>query len=173
VISYLIYQRAGLLPRGASGRILSATLRGVISPSLSIVSMVSLAEVMGHSGMTDALARGLAQALGTFFPLASPWIGALGAFVSGSNTNSNFLFAGLQMRTAELIGASIPWVLAAQTAGGAIGSVVAPTKVVVGVSSANEAVEEGVVMRYLIPYAAILIAGLSLATFVILRFTAP
>jgi lactate permease len=77
------------------------------------------------------------------------------------------------MRTAELIGVSIPWVLAAQTAGGAIGSVVAPTKVVVGVSSAGEAVEEGVVMRYLIPYAAILIAGLSLATFVILRLTAP
>lgn len=173
VVSYLIYRRAGLLPRGASGRILAATLRGVISPSLSIVSMVSLAELMGHSGMTDTLARGLAQALGTFFPLASPWIGALGAFVSGSNTNSNFLFAGLQMRTAELIGASIPWVLAAQTAGGAIGSVVAPTKVVVGVSSADGTVEEGVVMRYLIPYAAILIAGLSLVTFVILRLAAP
>ena len=128
---------------------------------------------MGHSGMTDALARGLAEALGALFPLASPWIGALGAFVSGSNTNSNFLFAGLQARTAELIGVSIPWVLAAQTAGGAIGSVVAPTKVVLGVSSAGEMVEEGVVIRHLIPYAAVLIAGLSLAVFAIVRLTSP
>lgn len=171
VLSYLIYRRAGLLPSRASGRILSATLRGVISPSLSIASMVSLAEVMGHSGMTDALARGLAEALGAFFPLASPWIGALGAFVSGSNTNSNFLFAGLQMRTAELIGVSIPWVLAAQTAGGAIGSVVAPTKVVLGVSSAGETVEEGQVIRHLLPYAAVLIGGLSLTVYAILRLT--
>jgi len=173
LVSYAIYRRAGLLPPRASGRILSATLRGVISPSLSIASMVSLAEVMGHSGMTDALARGLAEALGALFPLASPWIGALGAFVSGSNTNSNFLFAGLQARTAELIGVSLPWVLAAQTAGGAIGSVVAPTKVVLGVSSAGEMVEEGVVMRHLIPYAAVLIAGLSLAVFAIVRLTSP
>jgi lactate permease len=173
LISYAIYRRAGLLAGGAARRILAATLRGVISPSLSIASMVSLAEVMGHSGMTDALARGLAELLGGLFPLASPWIGALGAFVSGSNTNSNFLFAGLQLRTAELIGASLPWILAAQTAGGAIGSVVAPTKVVVGVSSAGEMVEEGVVMRHLIPYAAVLIAVVSLAVFAVVRLTSP
>jgi lactate permease len=115
----------------------------------------------------------LAELLGGLFPLASPWIGALGAFVSGSNTNSNFLFAGLQLRTAELIGASLPWILAAQTAGGAIGSVVAPTKVVVGVSSAGEMVEEGVVMRHLIPYAAVLIAVVSLAVFAVVRLTSP
>jgi lactate permease len=135
--------------------------------------MVSLAEVMGHSGMTDALARGLAEGLGGLFPLASPWIGALGAFVSGSNTNSNFLFAGLQLRTAELIRVSTPWILAAQTSGGAIGSVVAPTKVVVGVSSTDNVVEEGVVVRHLVPYIAVLLAGLSLAAWAILRLSAP
>jgi lactate permease len=123
--------------------------------------------------MTDALARGLAESLGALFPLASSWIGALGAFVSGSNTNSNFLFAGLQVRTAELIGASVPWILATQTAGGAIGSVVAPTKVVVGVSSTDNNLEEGVVVRYLVPYIAILLVGLSLAAWALQRLSAP
>jgi lactate permease len=173
VLSYAVYRRTGLLARGSVRPILSATLQGVAVPSLSIAAMVSLAEVMGHSGMTDALARGLAEGLGALFPLASPWIGALGAFVSGSNTNSNFLFAGLQLRTAELIGVSAPWILAAQTSGGAIGSVVAPTKVVVGVSSTDNVVEEGVVVRHLVPYIALLLAGLSLAAWAILRLSAP
>jgi lactate permease len=173
LVSYAVYRSAGVLSRGSVGRILSDTFRGVVAPSLSIASMVSLAEVMGHAGMTDTLARGLAEGLGGLFPVVAPWIGALGAFVSGSNTNSNFLFAGLQLRTAEIIGASIPWILAAQTAGGAIGSVVAPTKVVVGVSSADSAVEEGVVVRRLVPYAAALLAVVSLAVLAAVGFAAP
>jgi lactate permease len=173
LVSYAVYRSAGVLSRGSVGRILSDTFRGVVAPSLSIASMVSLAEVMGHAGMTDTLARGLAEGLGGLFPVVAPWIGALGAFVSGSNTNSNFLFAGLQLRTAEIVGASIPWILAAQTAGGAIGSVVAPTKVVVGVSSADSAVEEGVVVRRLVPYAAALLAVVSLAVLAAVGFAAP
>jgi hypothetical protein len=40
---------------------------------------------------------------------------------------------------------------------------VAPTKVVVGVSSAGEGVEEGTVIRKLLVYTGLLLAGLSLA----------
>jgi len=71
------------------------------------------------------------------------WIGALGAFMTGSNTNSNVLFGLLQTRTAELLGYSLPLVLAAQTAGGAVGSIFAPTKIVVGASTAGMAGQEG------------------------------
>ncbi len=61
---------------------------------------------MQHAGMTETLAQGLADATGRFFPVVSPWIGALGAFMTGSNTNSNVVFSALQMRTAELLGYS-------------------------------------------------------------------
>ncbi len=123
--------------------------------------MVGLAAVMVQSGMTDTLARGLADGVGALFPLASPWIGALGAFVTGSNTNSNLLFAPLQRRTAAFLGLPEARMLAAQTAGGAIGSVVAPTKVVVGVSGTAGAVGEGEVIRRLLRYVAALVAGTS------------
>jgi hypothetical protein len=69
----------------------------------------------------------------------APWIGALGAFVSGSNTTSNLLFGMLQRRTAEVLGLGVAWILAAQTAGGAIGSVLSPTKISVGAASARGA----------------------------------
>jgi lactate permease len=130
--------------------------------------MVSMAVIMSHAGMTDALARGLAQGVGGFFPLASSWIGALGAFMTGSNTNSNVVFAMMQRRTAEILGRSVPLILAAQSAGGAIGSVAAPTKVVVGASTAGMADQEGPILRKLFPYIGLLIAFLSLLTILII-----
>jgi lactate permease len=168
LLSYFLYRRAGFYGPNAGRRIISGTISRVIPSSLGIAAMVSLAVVMSHAGMTDALARGVAQGVGAFFPIASPWIGALGAFMTGSNTNSNVVFAMMQRRTAELLGHSVPIILAAQTAGGAVGSVVAPTKVVVGASTAGMAGNEGTVMRRLFPYIAILIALLSLLTIVLL-----
>ncbi|MCP5086986.1 MAG: L-lactate permease, partial [Rhodobacteraceae bacterium] len=102
------------------------------------------------------LARGLAESVGKAFPLVSPWSGALGAFMTGSNTNSNVVFAALQLRTAELLGYSAAWILAAQTAGGAIGSVIAPTKVVVGASTAGMVDKEGEVIAKMAVYVALL-----------------
>jgi lactate permease len=161
--AYWINRRAGAYAPGAARRIVAGTIQGMASATLGILAMVSLSVVMAQSGMTDVLARGLAQAAGGLLPLVTPWIGALGAFISGSNTNSNFLFGILQLRTAELLGLSAPRILAGQTAGAAIGSMVAPTKVVVGVSSAGEGVEEGTVIRKLLVYTGLLLAGLSLA----------
>lgn len=169
LISYFIYQLAGMYPAGAHRRILSGTVRRVMSASLGIAAMVAMAVVMSHAGMTDTLARGLAQGVGGFYPLAAPWIGALGAFMTGSNTNSNVVFAMLQMRTSQLLGLSAPIILAAQTAGGAIGSVIAPTKVVVGASTAGMAGDEGTVLRAMLGYIAALIFGLSLLTWIFLR----
>jgi lactate permease len=168
VVSYLIYRRAGLYTRGAVQRIVSGTVRQVITSSIGIAAMVGMAVVMSHAGMTEILARGLAQGMGELFPLASPWIGVLGAFMTGSNTNANVVFAALQKRTADLLGYSAAIILAAQTSGAAIGSVIAPTKIIVGASTAGLTGKEGLVLRALLLYVAILIVGISLATWVLI-----
>ncbi len=168
IIAYLIYRRAGLYAPGAAGRIVGGTVKQVISSSLGIAAMVGMAVIMSQAGMTDVLARGLAQGMGALFPLASPWIGALGAFMTGSNTNSNVVFAALQKRTADLLGYSAALVLAAQTSGAAIGSVIAPTKIVVGASTTGLAGKEGLILRSLLVYIAILILGISAATWVLM-----
>jgi lactate permease len=160
--AYWIYKRAGLYRPGANRRIVFGTLQKVMSSSVGIASMVAMASIMQHAGMTDALARGLAEGMGQLFPLAAPWIGALGAFMTGSNTNSNVLFGALQLRTAELLGYSVAFILAAQTAGAALGSVIAPTKVVVGASTAGMEGKEGDVMRQLFVYTGLLVLFISL-----------
>ena len=124
--------------------------------------MVAMAVIMQHAGMTETLARGLAEGMGVFFPLASPWIGALGAFMTGSNTNSNVVFAALQMRTAQLLGFTAAIILAAQTSGAALGSVIAPTKVVVGASTGGMEGREGEVMRKMLAYTGVLVLVISL-----------
>jgi lactate permease len=165
VLSYLLYAAAGRLRPGAAARILGSTGSGVLPSWIGIASMVSMVSIMTQAGMTDALARGLAAAAGSAFPLMAPWIGALGAFISGSNTSSNLLFGMIQRRTAELLGLTAAWVLAGQTAGGAIGSVVSPAKVVVGAASVARGdgpLEEGIVLRRLLAPAALLVAASSL-----------
>ena len=162
IIAYLIYHRAGWYQPGAAGRIIGGTIRRVMSSSVGIASMVAMAVIMQHAGMTEILARGLAEGMGVFFPLASPWIGALGAFMTGSNTNSNVVFAALQMRTAQLLGFTAAIILAAQTSGAALGSVIAPTKVVVGASTGGMEGREGEVMRKMLAYTGVLVLVISL-----------
>lgn len=157
ILAYLAYRAAGLYKPGAVGNILSGTLQRVMSSSVSIASMVSMAVIMEHAGMTEALARGLAESVGALFPLVSPWIGALGAFMTGSNTNSNVVFGALQLRTAELLAYPAAIILGAQTAGAGLASVLAPTKVVVGASTAGMAGKEGDVMRKLLVYTGLLV----------------
>ena len=166
LIAFLIYQRAGLYRPDAKGRIVRSTLRRLLPSTVGIVSMVCMAVVMTQSGMTDVLAMGLAQSVGSTFPFTSVWIGALGAFITGSNTNSNLVFAMLQRRTAELLAQNVPVVLAAQTAGGAIGSVAAPTKIIVGASTSGAVGKEGVVLRVMLPYVGLLILIIALIAWV-------
>ncbi len=170
IISYIIYQRSRLYKPGAAGRVLSSTLRSVMSSSLSIAEMVAMAVIMQQSGMTESLAQGLAGAFGAAFPVISPWIGAIGSFMTGSNTNSNVVFAALQLRTAEILKYNIPVILAAQTAGAALASVVAPTKVVVGASTAGMEGKEGDVMRALIGYTLILVLLISILSVLAIFF---
>jgi lactate permease len=161
ILAFLFYHASGLYRSGAIRRILGGTLRRVIPSSVSILSMISMALIMEHTGMTHTLAEGLARATGPLFPLVSPWIGAIGAFMTGSNTNSNVIFTKLQMQTGELLGFRVAIILAAQTAGAALASVIAPAKVVVGASTAGMTGKEGEVIRHLAIYIALFLLFIS------------
>jgi lactate permease len=161
IIAFLIYKRAGLYQSGASSRIIKGTIQKVMSSSVSIASMVAMAVIMEHVGMIEILAQGLAGSMGMAFPIVAPWIGALGAFMTGSNTNSNVVFGALQVRTAELLNYQASLILAGQTSGAGLASVMAPTKIVVGASTAGMAGREGEVMRQLLVYTGLLVLLIS------------
>lgn len=145
--------------------ILRKVARSGLTPSISILAMMALATTMEYAGMIDLLARQLASAAGGLFPVVSPFIGALGAFITGSNTNANALFGTLQRDTALALKIAAPLILAAQNVGGAIGSTFAPAKVALGCSTVGLEAQESEAMRLLLRYELIalaIIAGLTL-----------
>ena len=151
LVSWLIYKRKGYLPEGAGRRIARNVVRSASDASLGVIAMVGVAAVMTTSGMTNLLARGLSQSISKMlYPAMAPFIGVLGAFLTGSNNNSNVLFGVLQMETAGMMGLDVPLILAAQTAGGSLGSVMSPAKVIVGCSTVGLSQKEGLVMRRLV-----------------------
>jgi lactate permease len=159
VLTALLYARAGVaLPswrtvwRGARDQGVPTTV--------TIVLLVWVAMVMNYSGMTFLLARGLTTVFGALFPLVSPFIGLLGTVITGSNTSSNLLFGALQRDGAVLLGVSPTLIAALQSAGGALGSMLTPAKVVLATATTASLGREGPVMRVTIRYALIMIASL-------------
>ena len=164
LLTLALGKRWGKLEPGEVRAVLGKVARGGLSSTLGILSMVALASTMDHAGMITLLAQEMAQAAGPLLPLISPFIGALGAFVTGSNTNANVLFAGLQQEAANALGYSVPLILAAQNAGAAIGSTFAPAKIIVGCSTVELEKGEGETIRRLLRYDLPVIAVLALLT---------
>ena len=89
---------------------------------------------------------------GPVFPLVSPFIGVLGSFMTGSNTNSNVLFGILQVETARSLGIGEVTIASVQSIGASVGSSMAPAKVLVGAAIAGLAGREHEIMRTVVPY---------------------
>ena len=166
IISFLVYKSKGYYPSGAVKTIFQKTIKSGVPTSLGIVSMVCFAMIMDHCQMIYVLAEGISRVFGSFYPLISPWIGLLGAFMTGSNTNSNVVFGVLQQETAQLAGLSAALILAAQTTGGALGSMIAPAKILVGCSTVGLSGKEGPVLRATLRYGLIITGIIGIITLV-------
>ena len=137
--------------------------------TLSVLAMVAMAVVMADTGMTVLLAQGIARVSGPFFPLASPFIGLLGAFMSGSNTSSNVMFGLLQVETARALGIGSVTIASMQSIGGSVGSSMAPAKVVVGATVAGLGGEVRGIFRLVIPYVLVLTLLAGVEALVVIR----
>lgn len=162
VVAYILYSRKHFLTKDTRKKIFSSVIKSGTKTSTAILFTVSIAVIMSHTGMIYILAEGLSHMVSAnFYPALTPFIGALGAFISGSNNNSNILFTNLHMQTAQLMGLDVTLILAAQSAGGAVGSIFAPAKVIVGCSTVGLAGKEGQVIGKVIKYGIILVAAIS------------
>ena len=89
----------------------------------------------------------MAESFGQAWPLFAAFIGALGAFISGSATFSNMMFADLQQATANNLGISENIVLAIQMLGSNAGNMVCVGNVVAACSVVGLTGREGSVIR--------------------------
>jgi lactate permease len=133
------------------GPALKSTIKGAVPAGLGTLFMIALSSLMEHTGMTLQIAGGLSRFMGMVYPAFSPLVGMVGAFATGSNTNSNVLFGPLQKGVADLLKVSPIILLAAQTVGGSLGSMIAPAKLAVGGSTSAEKGLEGQVLRITLP----------------------
>lgn len=88
----------------------------------------------------------LANIFGPAYPFIAPFLGLFGAFVGGSETASNVLFAKIQWEaTLSTVGAgAFMWIYAAHAVGGGIASAITPSKITnaaatIGVGGREEA----------------------------------
>jgi lactate permease len=164
LVVFLWFRVWGWYEPRAAGGIFRATTARAFPVSLGILLMVGVSTLLGYSGMTARLAEGLSAYVGAAFPAVAPWLGAAGAFLTGSNTNSNLLFAPLQQRMAHTLGVPEKILLAAQTAGGAVGSVLSPAKIGLGSAAFRSSLSEGDLMRKLLLPIGVLLAAASIFT---------
>lgn len=167
-IAFVLYRRAGLYEPGAGPAILRQSGKRAFKSALGIYAMVAIAATMARAGMIEVLAKGLSDTVpGDLYAFVAPLIGALGAFVTGSNVNSNAVFGMLQLNTARLLGLSALTILGAQTAAAAVISVMSPAKVTVGCSTVGA--DEGEALRQLLGYGAVVVLVVGVMTWVGLR----
>lgn len=144
-------------PREGVGAALTAAQR--LAPVLvALVAMLGVARLLVHSGMVETLATAAAVALGPTWPVAAPFVGALGTFVTGSATASNVLFTQLQATVAQDLSLAAVVILGAQTFGAAIGNMIGPHNIVAGCATVGLAGREGPILRRTLPVALVMLA---------------
>lgn len=165
LLSWLVYWRRGSLRGADVGPVLKATVRKMLPVSLGILFLLICAQVLKGSGAMEVVARGVTRVFGPFYGLAAPFVGILGAFVTSSNTSSNILLGGFQYSAAQLLSISPDIILTAQTTGGAIGTVLGPSTILLGTTTAGCAGREGEVLKKLLPFSLILVSLTGLIIF--------
>ena len=101
----------------------------------------------GYPSMPVAMASWVADNVGRVWPLFAPAIGALGAFIAGSNTVSNLMFSLFQYSVAEKLMISGAVVVALQAVGAAAGNMIAIHNVVAASATVGLLGQEGITLR--------------------------
>jgi lactate permease len=164
-IAFWVFRSRGYIPAGRIDEIAVDTLKTSIPTIMALMAFVPLALVLEGSGMVLELAAGVARvASAPVYALLSPLIGALGGFLTGSNLSANILFGPLQWQAAEALRLNPAFILAAQTAGAAIGSSIAISAVLLGLGAVGVAGETGNTIRKMMPYVAVTLLAIALIT---------
>jgi lactate permease len=146
------------------------SIKTALVASTALVFTVPMVQVFinsdgGAAGcpkMPIALAEGVAALVGSAWPVFSPFIGGIGAFVAGSNTISNMMFSLFQFDVGQRIGVDPSWIVALQAVGGAAGNMICVHNVVAASAVVGLLGKEGIVIRKtLLPfiYYSLLVGG--------------
>ena len=126
--------------------------KGAIGPFLVIISMLAMVQIMissgqNYSGLPAAItliAKGFET---TLLPFFAPFIGAFGAFITGSVTVSNIMFGNFFSTAATHLGFSVATMLALGGVGAAAGNMIALSDILAAEAVARVKNSERQVLR--------------------------
>jgi lactate permease len=127
----------------------------LLSAGFVLLFTVPMVRILINSGVNAAdlpsmpilMARYVADTVGGIYPLVAPSIGALGAFLAGSNTVSNMMFSQFQFGVATNLGLSTALMVSIQAIGAAAGNMVAIHNVVAASATVGLLGREGATLR--------------------------
>ena len=143
------------MPRGALGSAVRSSSRVLLGAGFVLVFTVPMVRVYINSdvnaagllSMPLAMAEWVAANVGQVWPMFAGVTGALGAFIAGSNTVSNLMFAAFQYGVAERLAMSTVMIVALQAVGAAAGNMVAIHNVVAASATVGLLGREGSTLR--------------------------
>jgi len=156
-------------------------VKRIKGPFLALFFAVPMVQIMMISGTNDngfhsmpiSMAVYMADVFRNAWPLVDAFVGALGAFMSGSNTVSNMLFSLLQYSVADNLGISHIIVVSLQNVGGSLGNMINVQKIITACAVVGLIGVEGLIIkRSIIPMTvAILITGI--VGYILISFVVP
>lgn len=138
--------------------VLGGALVAAARAALPLIAAVAMVRIFVHSGVNSGgresmpieLAILAADSAGSAWPLLAPLVGAFGAFLSGSATFSNLMFALFQLSVADRTGTPAEVVLAAQMLGSNAGNMISVLNVVAAAAVVELVGREGSIIRFTI-----------------------
>jgi lactate permease len=131
-------------------KVVADTTKRLSGPSVTLVGaliMVQLMTLGGDQAQTKIIGRQFAAVMGKSWPFFAPVLGALGAFFSGSATVSNLTFAGIQDSIAHTLGFERTSILALQSIGAAMGTIISISNIVAVCSILGLVNQEGSILK--------------------------
>ncbi|SHO59270.1 L-lactate permease [Vibrio quintilis] len=137
------------------GKALGESTKTLIGAGFVLVFTIPMVRIFINSGVNAAdlasmpvtTANFAAGLVGHAFPALSATIGALGAFIAGSNTVSNMMFSQFQFEVANTLNISSVVVIALQAVGAAAGNMIAIHNVVAASATVGLLGREGAILR--------------------------
>ena len=135
----------------------TTTFAKMKAPTIALFAAVALVSIFRGSGVNDAgmdsmplaLAKTLAALTGEAWPALASYVGGLGAFITGSNTVSDLLFAQFQWDMATQLKLSKEIIVAAQAVGGGMGNMICIHNVVAVCAVVGLSGSEGMIIKAL------------------------
>ena len=141
--------------------------------ALVCIYRYSDANSAGLDSMLFTMANAMANLAGENYFYVAPVIGSIGAFMFGSNTVSNVMFAPLQFETARILDLSTLLIVALQNQGGALGNMICINNIVAVCATTGISGVEGKIIRtnfipWLCFYVILIVVALAAVNFDIL-----